>query len=114
MRHTAGVGARTASVNRRTDVRSMSMLLAKTAGLASLAGLAVALAACGGTDPAAAEADAAAKAETARVRLEQCLRENGLEVRSESGGRRTFFRGNDAKARAAMQKCRKFQQAAFD
>jgi hypothetical protein len=73
----------------------------------------VTLAACGGGDPAASAADADAKAEAARVRLEQCLRENGLEIKSSDGGRRTFVRANDAKARAAMQKCRKYQQAAF-
>src|SRR5204863_8853531 len=78
-----------------------------------VAGLAVALAACGGGDPAAAEADAATKAEAARLRLERCLRDNGLDIQTSDGGRRTLVRANDAKARAAMQKCRKYQQAAF-
>jgi hypothetical protein len=91
----------------------MSTLPGKAVG-PLLAGLAVTLAACGGgTDSAASAADADAKAEAARVRLEQCLRENGLEIKSSDGGRRTFVRGNDAKARNAMQKCRKYQQEAF-
>jgi hypothetical protein len=95
-------------------VRRTSILAGNALGLLTLAGLAVALGACGGGDPAAAEADAAAKTEAARVRLEQCLRENGLDIKSSDGGRRTFFRSNDAKVRTAMQKCAKFRQAAFD
>jgi hypothetical protein len=95
-------------------VRRSSTLPGKALGLLSLAGLGMALAACGsGGGSAASAADADAKTETARVRLEQCLRDNGLDIKSSDGGRRTFVRGNDAKARAAMQKCRKYRQAAF-
>ena len=94
-------------------MRPTSILAGKAIGLVSLAGVAVTLAACGGGEPAAAEGDAAAKAEAARVRLEQCLRKNGVEVESSDGGRRTLMRVDDAKARTAMQKCRKFQQEAF-
>jgi hypothetical protein len=98
---------------RRTDVRATSTLIAKATGLLSLAGVAVALTACGGADPAASTADADAKAEKARLRLEQCLRENGLDIQKRDGGRRTIVRADDAKARTAMQKCRKYQQEAF-
>lgn len=94
-------------------MRRASILVGKVVGLLSLAALAVTLAACGGGDPAAAEADATSKAEAARLRLERCLRENGLDIKSSDGGRRTLVRVDDAKARAAMQKCRKYQQEAF-
>ena len=80
-------------------------------GLAVLAALG--LAACGGSgDPAASAADADAKAEAARIRLQQCLRENGLDV-PDNPGRATRIRIDQDKARAAMQKCRKYQEAAF-
>jgi hypothetical protein len=91
----------------------MSIVVGKAVGLLSLAGLAVALAACGGGDPAAAEADAATKAEAARLRFERCLRENGVEIKTSDGGRRTQVRVDETKDRAAMQKCRKYQLAAF-
>ena len=113
MAPTAGRTTRMTSVKRRTDVRPTSILIAKATGLLSLTGVAVALAACGGADPSASAADADAKAEKARLRLEQCLRENGLDIQTSGGGRRTIVRADDAKARMAMQKCRKYQQAAF-
>ncbi len=96
-------------------MRSMSILVGKAVGLLSVAGLAVALAACGGGggDPATAEADAASKAETARLRLERCLRENGVDIKTSEGGRRTEVRVDATKDRTAMQKCRKYQQEAF-
>ncbi len=94
-------------------MRRSSTLPGRTLELLWLAGLAVTLAACGSGDPAASAADAEAKAEAARVRLEQCLRENGMEVKSSAGGRRTLMRDNNGKGRAAMQKCRKYQQEAF-
>jgi hypothetical protein len=106
-------GRRERTRDEEADVRRSSTLPAKALGLLSLAALAVALAACGSGDAATSAADADAKAETARVRLEQCLRENGLDVKSSAGGRRTFIRANDAKARAAMQKCAKYRRAAF-
>ena len=62
---------------------------------------------------ATADADALAKAETARLRLERCLRENGVDIKTSDGGRRTQVRVDATKDRAAMQKCRKYQQEAF-
>jgi hypothetical protein len=106
------MGSGPTNANRRTDVRPRSILLGKSIGLLSLVGLTVGLGACGG-DSAAADGDGAAKAEAARVRLEQCLRSNGLNIQSGDGGRRTLVRVDGAKARLAMQKCRKYQQAAF-
>jgi len=95
-------------------VRRSSTLPCKALGLLPLAGLAFLLAACGGGgDSAASAADADAKAEAARVRLEQCLRKNGLDVRSSDGGRRTTVRVDKGKADAAMRNCRKYQQEAF-
>jgi hypothetical protein len=88
-------------------------VIAKAVGLLSLAGVAVTLAACGGADSAASAEDAAAKSEQARLRLERCLRENGVNIQSGAGGRRTLVRVDSSKARAAMQKCRKYQQEAF-
>jgi hypothetical protein len=75
---------------------------------------ALGLAACGGSaNSAASAADAQAKAETARIRLQQCLRENGLAVPDNPGTGGTPLRIDRSKAQAAMQKCRKYQQAAF-
>ncbi len=93
-------------------MRSMSILLGKGAILLTLAGVAVGLTACGsGEDPASA-ADADAKAEKARLRLEQCLRENGVDIKTSDGGRRRVVRATP-KDEQAMQKCRKYQQEAF-
>jgi hypothetical protein len=80
MAGTAGQAARVTSGKRRTVVSATSTLIAKATGLLSLTGVAVALAACGGADPAASAADADAKAEKALLRLEQCLRENGPDI----------------------------------
>ena len=71
------------------------------------------LAACGGSgDPAASAADAEAKAEKARIQLQQCLRKNGLDMPASPGGN-TRIRIDASKARTAMEKCRKYQEAAF-
>jgi hypothetical protein len=95
------------------DVRPTSSLLGKVVGVLALAGVAATLAACGGEDSAASEGDVAAKAEAARLKLEQCLRENGVKITTSDGGRRTMMRADGPRARGAMQKCRKFQEAAF-
>src|SRR5690349_15789546 len=84
----------------------------RTLGLLVLGGMAGALVACGG-DPEATAADADAKADAARIRFERCLRENGVDVPEPQAGRRTTFRVDAKKMRAAMQKCRKYQEAAF-
>jgi hypothetical protein len=78
-----------------------------------LAGMATALVACGAGDPEATAADAEAKADAARIRLERCLRENGIDSPKPQGGRPTVVRVDETKMRAAMQKCRKYQEAAF-
>jgi hypothetical protein len=76
--------------------------------------VALGLAACGGSaGSGASAANADSKAETARIRLQQCLRENGLDVPDNPGTGGTRLRIDATKARAAMQKCRKYQQAAF-
>ena len=82
--------------------------------LLGLAGMAAALVACGGAaDPDATAADAEAKAEAARIRLERCLRSNGVDTPEPQAGRPTVVRVDATKMRAAMQKCRKYQEAAF-
>ena len=89
-----------------------TILLGKAIGLLALAGVAISLSACGSADDSATAADADAKAEKARLRLEQCLRENGVDIKTSDGGRRTEVRVTP-KDRTAMDKCRKYQQAAF-
>jgi hypothetical protein len=85
-----------------------------TLGVLGLAGMATALVACGGAaDPEATAADAEAKADAARIRLERCLRENGVDPPERQAGRRTVVRVDATKMRAAMQKCRKYREAAF-
>lgn len=85
-----------------------------TFGLLGLAGMATALVACGGgADPEATAAEAEAKADAARIRLERCLRANGVDVPEPQAGRRTVMRIDASKMRGAMQKCRKYQEAAF-
>src|SRR5215207_4369583 len=79
-----------------------------------LGGMAGAIVACGGaSDPDATAADAEAKADAARIRLERCLRENGVDVPEPQAGRRTTIRVDASKMRTAMQKCRRYQEAAF-
>ena len=96
------------------DVRRMSSLPRRALLLALPAVATLGLAACGGSaDPAASAAKAEAKAETARLRLQQCLQRNGLEVPASPGGANTQIRIDAAKARTAMEKCRKYQEAAF-
>lgn len=88
--------------------------LRTTFGLLGLAGMATALVACGGAgDPEATAADAEAKADAARIRLERCLRENGVDAPKRQAGGPTVVRVDATKMRAAMQKCRKYQEAAF-
>jgi hypothetical protein len=97
------------------DVRRMSSLPRRALLLALPVAAALSLAACGESgDPAASAADAEAKAETARIRLQQCLRENGLDLPANPGSGGTRIRIDLSKARAAMQKCRKFQEAATE
>src|SRR5215207_5932255 len=79
-----------------------------------LGGMAGAIVACGGaSDPDATAAEAEAKADAARIRLERCLRENGVDVPEPQAGRRTVMRVDASTMRGAMQKCRKYQEAAF-
>ena len=94
-------------------MRATSTLIAKATGCCRSPGWPSRSRLAAARDPAASAADADAKAEKARLRLEQCLRENGLDIQTSDGGRRTIVRADDAKARAAMQKCRKYQQEAF-
>ncbi len=89
-----------------------TILLGKAIGLLALAGVAISLSACGSADDSATAADAEAKAEKARLRLEQCLRENGVDIKTSAGGRRTEVRVTP-KDETAMRKCRKYQQEAF-
>jgi len=93
-------------------VRRMSSL-SRRALVAVPALAAAGLVACGGAgDPAASAAEAEAKAEKARIQLQQCLRKNGLEVPASPNGN-TRIRIDASKARTAMEKCRKYQEAAF-
>jgi hypothetical protein len=113
MAWTAGAGSvRATSTNRRTDVSPRTILLGKAIALLTVAGVAISLSACGSGDDTATAADAEAKAEKARLRLEQCLRENGVDIKTSDGGRRTEVRATP-KDRGAMEKCRKYQEQAF-
>lgn len=95
-------------------MRRMSLLPRRALLLALPAVAALSLAACGGAeDSTASAAEAEAKAERARIKLQQCLRENGLEIPDNPGAGGTQIRIDRSKAQAAMEKCREFQEAAF-
>ncbi len=73
----------------------------------------LALAACGGSEePAAAEGD---DRDAARVKLAQCLRENGVDVPDPGSGptRIRVDRADRTKLQAAMKACEKYREQAM-
>lgn len=84
----------------------------------TLTGLALALAACGGSgNDSATASSSAADRDTARVRLQECLRKQGVDLPTpgQGGGGQVRITANDRrKLEKAMQgPCKKYQQQAF-
>jgi len=83
----------------------------------ALTALSLPLAACGGSGgDAATAADSAADRDAARVRLEQCLRKEGVDLPEpgQAASQRRPGAGDRDKVRAALEgPCKKYQQEAF-
>jgi hypothetical protein len=84
----------------------------------ALAATALALAACGDAGGDGTATTSAADRDAARLRFEQCMRRNGVDLgpttsRASGSGAATRIDRDSAAVRAATQKCAKYRTAAF-
>jgi len=84
----------------------------------ALAATALTLAACGDAGGDDTATTSAADRDAARIRFEQCMRRNGVDLapstsRGSGSGAATRVDGDSAAVRAATQKCDKYRKAAF-